>query len=157
MATIHVKQTTTLTPVEFIAGLTDFGPGRSKLFGNSADDYLKVHDKGPDHADVTEGSGGIWERLHYDWSNPDRVVLTTTDSNVWGGHSGHTYTFTRRPDGTTDVDYMAVREGKNLRGRMLAMVVGMVGTGAVQNGFRKTVTAMEARNHSQPQLQVSRS
>jgi len=157
MATIHVKQTTTLTPVQFIAGLTDFGPGRSKLFGNSADNYLKVHDKGPDHADVTEGSGGIWERLHYDWSNPDRVVLTTTDSNVWGGHSGHTYTFTRRPDGTTDVDYMAVREGKNLKGRMLAMVVGMVGTGAVQHGFRKTVTAMEARNQSQPQLQVSRS
>jgi hypothetical protein len=157
MATIHVKQTTTLTPVQFIAGLTDFGPGRAKLFGNSADNYLKVHDKGPDHADVTEGSGGIWERLQYDWSNPDRVVLTTTDSNVWGGHSGHTYTFTRRPDGTTDVDYMAVREGKNLRGRMLAMVVGMVGKGAVQNGFRKTVTAMEARNQSQPQLQVSRS
>jgi hypothetical protein len=157
MATIHVKQTATLTPVQFIAGLTDFGPGRAKLFGNSADNYLKVHDKGPDHADVTEGSGGIWERLQYDWSNPDRVVLTTTDSNVWGGHSGHTYTFTRRPDGTTDVDYVAVREGKNLRGRMLAMVVGMVGKGAVQNGFRKTVTAMEARNQSQPQLQVSRS
>ena len=55
MATIHVKQTTTLTPVQFIAGLTDFGPGRSKLFGNSADEYLKVHDQGPTEADVTEG------------------------------------------------------------------------------------------------------
>jgi hypothetical protein len=157
MATMHVKQTTTLTPEQFIAGLTDFGPGRSKLFGNSAEKYLKVHDKGPDHADVTEGSGGIWERLHYDWSNPDRVVLTTTDSNVWGGHSGHTYTFTPHPDGTTDVDYMAVREGKNLRGRMLAMVVGIVGKRALQNGFRKTVKAIEARNQPHPQLQVSRS
>jgi hypothetical protein len=157
MTTMHVRQTTTLTPEQFIAGLTDFGPGRSKLFGNSADKYLKVHDKGPDHADVTEGSGGIWERLHYDWSNPDRVVLTTTDSNVWGEHSGHTYTFTRHPDGTTDVDYMAVREGKNLRGRMLAMVVGIVGKRALQNGFRKTVKAIEARNQPQHQLQVSRS
>jgi hypothetical protein len=157
MATMHVKQTTTLTPEQFIAGLTDFGPGRSKLFGNSAEKYLKVHDKGPDHADVTEGSGGIWERLHYDWSNPDRVVLTTTDSNVWGGHSGHTYTFTPHPDGTTDVDYMAVREGKNLRGRMLAMGVGIVGKRALQNGFRKTVKAIEARNQPHPQLQVSRS
>jgi hypothetical protein len=157
MATMHVKQTTTLTPEQFIAGLTDFGPGRSKLFGNSAEKYLKVHDKGPDHADVTEGSGGIWERLHYDWSNPDRVVLTTTDSNVWGGHSGHTYTFTPHPDGTTDVDYMAVREGKNLRGRMLAMGVGIVGKRALQNGFRKTVKAIEARNQPHPQHQVSRS
>src|SRR5271166_292910 len=55
------------------------------LFGNSADAYLKVHHKGPSQADVTEGSSGIWERLHYDWSDSDRVVLTTTESNVWGG------------------------------------------------------------------------
>jgi hypothetical protein len=27
---------------------------------------LKVHDKGAGYADVTEGSGGIWERLRYD-------------------------------------------------------------------------------------------
>jgi hypothetical protein len=44
-----------------------FGPGRSKLFGNSADEYLKVHHLGLSQADVTEGSGGVWERLHYDW------------------------------------------------------------------------------------------
>ena len=42
MATLHFHQTTTLTPEQYIAGLTDFGPGRSKLFGNSADEYLKV-------------------------------------------------------------------------------------------------------------------
>jgi len=67
---IHLHQTTTLTPEQYIAGLTDFGPGRSKLFGNSADEYLKVHHLGRTDADVTEGSGGIWERLHYDWSRP---------------------------------------------------------------------------------------
>jgi hypothetical protein len=104
MSTIHLHQTTTLTPEQYIAGLTDFGPGRSKLFGNSADEYLKVHRRDRTQADVTEGSGGIWERLYYDWSDPQHVVLTTTDSNVWGGASGHTYTFTRRPDGTTDID-----------------------------------------------------
>ena len=31
---IHFHQTTTLTPEQYVAGLTDFGPGRSKLFGN---------------------------------------------------------------------------------------------------------------------------
>jgi hypothetical protein len=83
MSTIHLHQTTTLTPEQYVAGLTDFGPGRSKLFGNSADAYLKVHHLDRSQADVTEGSGGIWERLHYDWSDPNRVVLTTTDSNLW--------------------------------------------------------------------------
>ena len=54
---IHFHQTTTLTPEQFIAGLTDFGHGRSELFGNSADEDLKVHHMGRTEADVTEGSG----------------------------------------------------------------------------------------------------
>jgi hypothetical protein len=146
MPTIHIHVTTTATPEQFVAALTDFGPGRSKLFGNSADDYLKVHGQGPSQADVTEGSSGIWERLHYDWSNPNRVVLTTTDSNVWGGNSGHTYTFTHQTDGTTDVDLVVVREGKNLKGRMLGFVIGTVGKGRLGKEFGKTVKAIEARN-----------
>jgi hypothetical protein len=146
MPTIHLRQTTTSTPEQFIAGLTDFGPGRSQLFGNSTDDYLKVHDQGPQHADVTEGSRGIWERLNYDWSDPNRVVLTTTDSNLWGGQSGHVYTFTRQPDGTTVVDAVVVREGKNLKGRLLGAVVGTVGKGTLGKAFANTVKAIEARN-----------
>ena len=155
MATTRIRQTTTLTPEQFIAGLTDFGPGRSKLFPYSADGYFKVHAQGPGHADVTEGSAGIWERLRYDWSDPNRVVLTTTDSNVWGGASSHTYTFTRRPDGTSDVEYVVLREGRNLKGRLLEIVVGLVGKRAQEKAFRTTIKAIEARNPVQPQLPVS--
>src|SRR4249919_1581298 len=149
MPTIHLHQTTTATPEQFVAALTDFGPGRSEIFGNSADGYLKVHDQSPHHADVTEGSSGIWERLNYDWSDPNRVVLTTTDSNVWGGQSGHTYTFTRQPNGTTNVDVVVVREGKNLKGRLVEFVVGTVGKGVLEKAFDKTVKAVEARNDGQ--------
>ena len=134
-----------MTPEQYIAGLTDFGPGRSKLFGNSADEYLKVHSLGRAEADVTEGSGGIWERLHYDWSNPNHVVLTTTDSNTWGGASGHTYTFTRHPDGVTDIDADVVREGKNLKGKALGLVLRTVGRGVLEKAFQNSVSAMEAR------------
>jgi pimeloyl-ACP methyl ester carboxylesterase len=110
-----------------------------------ADDYLKVHHLGAHEADVTEGSGGTWERLHYDWSDPNRVVMTTTDSNAWGARSGHTYTFTPRPDGTTVVDAVLVREGKNLKGRLLEIVLGTVGKGVLESAFNKTVKAIEAR------------
>jgi hypothetical protein len=147
MPTIHFNETTSSTPEQFVAALTDFGPGRSKLFGNSADEYLKVHSQGPGEADVTEGSRGVWERLHYDWSDPNRVVMTTTDSNVWGGHSGHTYTFTRRPGGSIAVDVVVVREGKNLKGRVLGLVVGTVGKGALVKAFGKTLKAVEARHN----------
>src|SRR5262245_57686851 len=146
MSTIHMHQTTTSTPEQFLAAVTDFGPGRSKIFGNSADGYLKVHDQSPGEADVTEGSYGIWERLHYDWSDPNRVTMTTTDSNAWGRNSSHTYTFTRLPDGTTDVDAVIVREGKNLKGRALEVVVGTVGKRMLERQFKKTVRAIEARH-----------
>jgi hypothetical protein len=145
MATIHLHRTTSLTPEQYVAGLTDFGPGRSKIFGNSADEFLKVHSRGDTQAEVTEGANGIWERLHYDWSDPLHVVLTTTDSNTWGGASGHTYTFTRRPDGLTDIDVVVVREGKNLKGRFLGLVLDTVGKGVLAKAFENSVKAMEAQ------------
>jgi hypothetical protein len=143
---IRLHQSTTLTPEQYTAGLTDFGPGRSKLFGNSADEYLKVHHLGQSEADVTEGSGGIWERLHYDWSNPHHVVLTTTDSNLWGGASGHTYNFTRNSNGTTDIDVTLVREGKNFKGRALGLVLATIGRSVLEKAFENSVKAIEVRN-----------
>jgi hypothetical protein len=47
MPTINLRQTTKLKPEQYIAALTDFGPGRSKVFGNSADAYLKVRHNCP--------------------------------------------------------------------------------------------------------------
>ena len=146
MSTVRFSQATSATPQEFVAALTDFGPGRSELFGNSADGYLEVYSRGSTEADVKEGSRGIWERLHYDWSDPNHIVLTTTDSNTWGGGSGHTYTLTQRPDGTTEVDAVVVRDGKNFKGKVLGFLLGVVGKGSLEKAFAKSLKAMEARN-----------
>jgi len=152
---IHFHQTTTLKPEQYLAGLTDFGPGRSKIFGNSADEYLKVHHLGRTDADITEGSGGIWERLHYDWSDPGHVVLTTTDSNLWGGASGHVYNFIRNHDGTTDIDVEVIREGKNFKGRLLGLVLRTIGRGVLEKAFQNSIKAVEARYPVVSQVSVS--
>ena len=146
MSVIHFHEATMSTPEQFIAGLTDFGPDRSKIFTNSADAYLTVHSKSRYHADVTEGSGGVWERLLYDWSDPSHVILTTSDSNVFGGASGYTYTLTRQPDGTTDVDLVIVRQGKTLKGRVLSFVLGTIGKRVLGKAFSNSVKAIEARS-----------
>lgn len=146
MATIRMHETTTLTPEQFVAGVTDFGPGRQEIFTNSADGELKVHSQGPNRADVTEGKGGVWERLQYDWSNPNRIVMRTIDSNLWGGDSGHTYTMTRRPDGTTAIDAVVVRDGKNVKGKLVGALLGSVAKGGLVKAFHNTVTSIEARN-----------
>ncbi|MDH0863345.1 hypothetical protein [Mitsuaria sp. GD03876] len=144
MPTLTFQFTTTLTPTQFIAGLTDFGPGRSKVFRYSSDDMLQVHRRGRSQAVVTEGTPGIWERLHYDWSDPAEVVLKTTDSNVWGGRSGHRYTFETLPDGRTRLTAVVIREGKNLKGRLLGVMLGTLGRGTLERALADALQAMEA-------------
>ena len=148
MSTIHLHRTTTATPEQYIAGLTDFGPGRSKLFGNSADGTLRCIIKAPCRPTSRKARTASGNACTTTGPSPDRVVLTTTDSNVWGGASGHTYTFTRRPDGTTDIDVAVVRDGKNLKGWLLgflhrAPLVGRV----LESAFEKSVKAIEARQY----------
>jgi hypothetical protein len=151
---IHFHETTTATPEQFVSALTDFGPDRSTLFPNSQDQNLQVHELGTDEADVTEGTGPIWERLHYDWHDAKRIEVAVTDSNVWGGDSGYTYSLQRRPDGATDVDVDIVREGKNLKGRVLGAVIGTVGKRSLGKGFAETVKAIEARSEQQEAVTV---
>jgi hypothetical protein len=84
--------------------------------------------------------------LHYNWSDPNHVVLTTIDSNLWGDASGHSYTFTRQPKGSTDIDLEVVREGKNLKGRLLGFVLRTIGRNVLEKAFVNSVKAIEARN-----------
>jgi hypothetical protein len=65
---------------------------------------------------------------------------------MWGGASGHTYTFTRHPNGTTDIDVDVVREGKNFKGRMLGFVLSTIGRSVLEKAFQNSVKAIEARN-----------
>jgi hypothetical protein len=146
MTTIQMRATARVTPEQFVAALTDFGPGRSEIFGNSADADLRVHAVADGHADVTEGSHGIWERLTYDWSDPHHVVLTTTDSNAWGRRSGHTYDLTPRADGSTEIDYTIVREGKNLRGRLVGVLLALGGKRVLKKAFEGSLRSIESRH-----------
>jgi hypothetical protein len=145
MATFDITETTTATPAQFLAALTDFGPTRSEVWGNSKESFLEVHDQGETWADVTEGSVGVWERLKYDWSNPLDIVLTTTDSNAWGGASGHRYTLTPTPDGGTSVHMRMVREGVHFKGHLLGLLLPVVGKSFVRKGLVGALRATEAR------------
>ncbi len=64
MTTIHLHEKTTATPRSSWPCLTDFGP----VAGTVRQQHRRVSEgaqRGPHDADVTEGSNGIWERLHY--------------------------------------------------------------------------------------------
>jgi hypothetical protein len=82
---VTTSATTSLTPDEVIAAAADFSDAREKLWPNSKDKYLRVHDRGADFAEVTEAFRMIavfWERSRYDWSQPGTIRQTVIDSNV---------------------------------------------------------------------------
>ena len=148
MSTIHFHETTTATPEQFVAGLTDFGPGRSELF-------REQRRRRPGGAFSERHGGRRHRRLGRHLGAPAlRLVRSritsfskTTDSNTWGGNSSHTYDLKRNPDGTTDIDYVVVRDGKNLKGKFLGVVLGSVGKGRLKSAFDNAVKAIEARNN----------
>jgi hypothetical protein len=56
---------------------------------------------------------------------------------------------TPQADGTTAIDVVLVREGKNLKGLVVAGVLGTVGKRSLAKAFAGSVRAIEARS---PQL-----
>ena len=53
------------------------------------------------------------------------------------------------------MDVVVVREGKNLKGRVLGLVVGTVGKRVLEKAFDNTVKAIEARNGGAKAAEVS--
>ena len=46
------------------------------------------------------------------------------------------------------MDYVVVRDGKNLKGRVLGIVLETIGKGRLEKAFEGAVKAIEARNDS---------
>jgi hypothetical protein len=124
---IQVEITSALPPAQVLRILTDFGPSRAEIWPGVDDEYLTVHGRGLDWAEVTEGNKMTWERERYVWNAATGVVsATTTDSNVWGQGSAWEYRLT--PSGTgTRVQVTLTRHGKGLKGRLLALLLPLVG------------------------------
>ena len=74
MSAIHLHQTSTATPEQHLAGLTDFGLAARCSLAEAPTITLRCIAADPRKLMSTKGSGGIWERLHYDWSEPGERV-----------------------------------------------------------------------------------
>ena len=81
-------------------------------------EHLTIHDRGETWADVTEGNewpiGLIWERIRYDWSDPDVVKGVVIDSNLFTPGSTWEIRATALAGGRSRVEINAVR---HLKGR----------------------------------------
>jgi hypothetical protein len=125
MPIVHVTAETSAPPERVLTAARDFSERRAELWPDVHVDHLTVHHLGEDHAEVTEGNpmpvlGVVWERLHYDWSQPGTVEGTVVDSNLF--KPGSTWELrARAADDHTVVEVIADRRLRG-RGRLLAPI-----------------------------------
>ena len=145
MGRVHVRAHGSFAPEVFVAALTDFGPGRGEVFGNTAG--VEVHGSGDGWAEVTEGSttGPVWQRSRYDWSTPGEVRIAVLDSNAFGPGSQWTYRVTPAGAGGADIDLSIVRVPNSAKGRVLDVLLRLGGSVFFARDLRRTVRTLESR------------
>jgi hypothetical protein len=137
-----VTATTGLTPDAVTDALTDFGPRRLELWPNLDAKLFKLHSVDGSQADVTEGSsflGGIWERLHYDWSTPDQVRLDVLEGNATKPGSFWEYRMRRVAEDRTEVSLEVDRRGRGAKGALLVVLLRVFGKKIFAADLRKSL------------------
>lgn len=132
-------------PAELVlAAATDFSERRPELWPNISREFWQLHDRGPNWADVTEGSPAVWARERYEWSG-NRVVGTTQDSNVF--RPGGTWTLTAEPrDGAgSHIRVVFEREWKG-KGWLFSPAVAVFGRSIFKHNLQKTLNVLAKRD-----------
>jgi hypothetical protein len=119
MPKLHVSQETSLPAETVLTAARDFSKRRAELFRDVYAEHMQVHEIGKDFAEVTEGNpwpviGIVWERLHYDWSEPSKIKGRVIDSNLFKPGSTWEISAVDIENGKTLVEIDAIR---NLKGR----------------------------------------
>jgi len=146
MPSFSYEADTPVAPERVLQALTDFSDRRLKVWPTIDRKYYQVHNVGETSADVTEGSavfGGIHGREHYDWSAAGTVTATVTNSNI--AEDGGTWEFrvTPRSGGGSHVGVNFDRKLHGLKGRMIAVVLGMAAKPMFRSNLVKTLTILE--------------
>lgn len=144
---VHVIEHTSLTAEQVLAAARDFSDRRAQLWPDVHLEHFEVHELSDTSAEVTEGNpepfGFIWERLHYDWSEPGRVKAVVTDSNVF--HPGSTWEIRATPNGDrTRVEIIGVRYVKGAKGTIIGAIIRLgIGRRVVANHLRHFLAEVE--------------
>ena len=132
--------TTPLPPDKVLGVLTDFSDRRPVIWPNIDHDHFRVHDQGPDWADVTEGNVLAWERNRYEWNaGAGEVTVTAVESDSWARGSQWRYRLQPNASGGTQVDVTVVRTGRGLRGRLLGSLLGVFGVRVLRSDMEKVL------------------
>ena len=145
MPTTRFTVHTNLSPADVMTLFTDFGPDRASRWPNVDDAHFKVHERGADWAEVTEGNAMGWERERYSWdATAGTIAIDTLDSNLWAPGSGWRYELTPASGGT-DVHVTLTRAPNSFRGRLIGAVIPLLGARTLSRQFQSVLRKQEAQ------------
>jgi hypothetical protein len=146
MAHVSVDKDSSVPPQVIVRALTDFSEKRLELWPNIDRKYYKVHHVSGTSAEVTEGSRGVWERTHYDWSEPGTVRIQVQDSNVFRPGSYWIYSVRPRPEGGSHVHLEFLRTPRNAKGVLLGALLSVAGRKIFGDFLDETLHRLEKRS-----------
>jgi hypothetical protein len=121
MPSVRVSEHSDLPPDVVLRAARDFSSRRAEMWPDVHVEHLRIHEVGDTYAEVTEGNpwpiGHVWERLRYDWSNPQAVRGRVVDSNLFKPGSTWELWATLEEDGSR----VEIRAERHLRGRGLLL------------------------------------
>jgi hypothetical protein len=127
MPKVELDVDTTLPPERVREALLDFSDRRPDVWPGLERSLYEVYAVGETTADVKEGSKlpgtAFWAREHYDWSDPDTVRWTVSESNFCAPGSYVAATLRPREGGGTRVHVEWNRTPTSLAGRISAVMI----------------------------------
>jgi hypothetical protein len=132
--------TTELPPDRVLGVLIDFSDRRPSVWPNIDHAHFRVHEQGPNWADVTEGNVLAWERNRYEWNAAaGEVTVTAIESDTWAAGSQWRYRLQPGADGGTQVDVVVIRTGRGLRGKLLGALLSTVRGRVLRSDMEKVL------------------
>lgn len=129
---------TTATPEQVVELMTDFSPDRAHRWPASSVEAFEVYRIGDTDADIREGQNfpKLWAKWHYDWSEPNSVILTIVDSDDL--EPGGFMSLTASPrDGGSSVHCAWQQTSKSVRGLLAVTLMRFVGRRSLASYYKR--------------------
>ena len=145
MAKVELDVETSLPPERVRDALLDFSERRPEIWPGIEPSLYEVYSVGDTTADIKEGSKmpgmTVWAREHYDWSDPQTVRWTVSESNFCTPGSYVAATLHPLESGGTRVHIEWDRTGTTATGkfavRMIRLTKGRPVAASMKKAFGK--------------------
>ena len=139
MPKVEMDVETTVEPDRVRAALLDFSPRRPEIWPGITASHYEVYEVGATTADIKEGTGALWAKEHYDWSDPETVRWTVQESNFSAPGSYVHATIRPRGGGGSRIHIEWNRTPTSLIGRIVMLVIRMTKGKPVTASFKKAM------------------